>query len=83
MLLAPVTVEPEKILRENPVIDARQECLDYVVSPLDVDALAARFPGVRLSRVPGPASTSLTRIEAGGPLPAHCATREAAAPTRG
>ena len=70
-------------LGDGPVIDARQECLDYVVSPLSLGTLAARFPGVRLSRVLGPASTSLSRIDAEGPPPAHCVAGEAAAPTRG
>lgn len=59
-------------LRETSRIDAKQECLEYAVSPLDLEALSRRLPGVRLSRVAGPASTSLSRIDAGSPLPAHC-----------
>ena len=62
-------------LKENPPIDAREECLEYIVSPLSVDVIARRLPGVRFSRVPGPASTPLFRIDVDGPLPAHCAAR--------
>lgn len=69
-------------LAETTTIDARKECLEYVLSPLDLDALARRLPGVRLSRVPGPASTSLSRIDADSPLPTDCAARGAAWPRR-
>jgi hypothetical protein len=60
---------------ESTVIDARQECLEFVLSPLDLDTLARRLPGTRLTRVPGPASTSLSRIDIDGPRPPHCAAR--------
>jgi hypothetical protein len=69
-------------LGETTTIDAKKECLEYVLSPLDLDALARRLPGVRLSRVPGPASTSLSRIDADSPLPTDCAARGAAWPRR-
>jgi hypothetical protein len=63
---------------ESAVVDARKECLEYVVSPLEVAALSQRLPGVRLTRVSGSASTSLSRID--GVLPAHCAARDVVFP---
>jgi hypothetical protein len=56
-------------------IDARQECLEYAISPAPLDALAARLPGSRLTRVPGPAPAYLLDIDPGTPRPAHCPAR--------
>jgi hypothetical protein len=68
-------------LGEAEPIDARQECLQYVVSPLDPATLATRFSGVDVSPTRGRAGRSLSRIDADGVLPAHCAALAAAAPT--
>jgi hypothetical protein len=69
-------------LGEAEPIDARQECLQYVVSPLDPATLATRFSGVDVSPTRGRSGRSLSRIDADGVLPAHCAARVEAAPTR-
>lgn len=56
-------------------IDARHECLEYVISPAPLDVLAERLPGSRLARVPGPVPPYLISIDAGSPGPAHCTGR--------
>jgi hypothetical protein len=53
-------------------IDAREECLEYVVSPAPLDVLATRIPGIRLAPVPGPAPPHLIHIDPGTPRPPHC-----------
>jgi hypothetical protein len=56
-------------------IDAGQECLEYVISPAPLDVLAARFPGSRLTRLPGLIPAYLIRVDPGAPWPAHCGAR--------
>jgi hypothetical protein len=63
-------------------IDARAECLDYVVSPAPLGVLAARIPGVRLTRVPGPIPPYLIAIDPALPRPPHCPERRDPGPTR-
>jgi hypothetical protein len=61
----------DEFLARSP-IDAWQECLEYVISPAPLDALAARLPGTRLTRVPGPVPPYLIGIDTGPGPSAHC-----------
>jgi hypothetical protein len=60
-------------------IDAGGECLEYVLSPASLEALAARFPGSRLTRVPGATPAYLIAIDPGPGRAAHCGASSRAA----